>query len=310
MRPPRPVTIRQTILDGPQPSLNAPLPTHTFQDTALAESDLLSVFNHSRPLGISPGYSDAGRLLSLAIADDKNCRIVEFWQPPKTGRNKRFDNGRQPVSPPQQVLDAWKTLQDNILCRPSGEIFAFDMAPLAMSLYCDLNLRVANATDVQSAFSAVDRKPLTAIEKTIGNTAKIQKDNIRTLFQYPVYDQEDRNRATDLAMRAWISQFLAGYENGPELFDKVPKIDTNKLPSEVCPIFCAGVGILLTAIHQRLAMIAKIANDSLRLDQKKPLQKTHKFEQSLDVVSEKLRLQSTNFNNRLRSDQVSCNYYI
>lgn len=236
MPPPRPVTILQNILDGPQPSLRTPLPTHTVQESALGESDLLSVFNHSRPLGISPGYSDTGRLLSLAIADDKHCRIIEFWQPPKVARNRRADNERQPVSPPQEVLDARNTLQENILCRPSGDIFAFDMGPLAMSLYCDLNLRIANATDVQSAFSAIDRKPLTAIEKTVGNTAKIKKDNVRTLFLYPVYDQEDRNRATDLAMRAWISQFLPGYENGPELFDKVSKIDTSKLPAEVCPI--------------------------------------------------------------------------
>lgn len=233
MPPPRPANLLQTILDGPQPSLNTPLPTHTIQESALGESDLLSVFNHSRPLGISPGYSDTGRLLSLAIADDKNCRVIEFWQPPKVARNKRVDHGRQPVSPSQQVLDARNTLQENILCRPSGDIFAFDMGPLAMSLYCDLNLRIANATDVQSAFSAVDRKPLTAIEKTVGNTAKIKKDNVRTIFRYPVYDQEDRNRATDLAMRAWISQLLPGYENGPELFDKVPKIDTSKLPPEV-----------------------------------------------------------------------------
>lgn len=242
MPPPRPVTILQTILDGPQPSLNTPLPTHTFQESALGESDLLSVFDHPRPLGISPGYSDQGRLLSLAIADDKNCRIVEFWQPPlaKAGRNRRSDNGRQPISPPQEVLDARKTLQEKILCRPGGDIFAFDMGPLAMSLYCDLDLRIANATDVQSAFSAVDRKPLTAIEKTVGNTAKIKKDNVRTLFLYPVYDQEDRNRATDLAMRAWISQFLPGYENGPELFDKVLKIDTSKLSPEVRPISNPG----------------------------------------------------------------------
>lgn len=286
MPPPRPGTILQTILDGPQPALNTPLPTRTFEESALAESDLLSVFDHPRPLGISPGYSDSGRLLSLAIADDKNCRIIEFWQPPKAGRNRRPDNGRQPpISPPQQVLDARKTLEEKILCRPVGDIFAFDMGPLAMSLFCDLNVRIANATDVQSAFSAVDRKPLTAIEKTVGDTAQIKKENVRTLFLYPVYNHEDRNRATDLAMRAWISQFLPGYENGPELFEKVLKIDTSKMASE------------------RLTIIAKIASDSLRLDQKKSLQTTHQFQQSLDVSTEQVRLQSTNFKNRLRSDR-------
>lgn len=56
-------------------------------------------------------------------------------------------------------------------------------------------------------------------------------------------------------------------------------------------------------------MIAKIANDSLRLDQKKPIQMTHQFEQSLDVATDQLRLQSVNFKDKFRKEQVSRNYY-
>jgi hypothetical protein len=56
-------------------------------------------------------------------------------------------------------------------------------------------------------------------------------------------------------------------------------------------------------------VIAKIANDSLRLDQKKPIQMTHKFEQSLDVATDQLRLQSVNYKDKLRREQVRPNYY-
>ena len=56
-------------------------------------------------------------------------------------------------------------------------------------------------------------------------------------------------------------------------------------------------------------MIAKIANDSLRLDQKKPVQMTHQFQQSVDATTEQFRLKSVNYKDKLRSDQVSWNYY-
>ncbi|KAF8969176.1 hypothetical protein BDZ97DRAFT_269461 [Flammula alnicola] len=280
------LNVFQTILDGKHRSLNQAIPTFTIQETDIADRDINSIFDHSRPLGISPGYSSNGQLVSLAIADDKNCRIVEFQQP--KGNNRRGNANAKPAVPSQHILDGRALLQDNILCRTGGDIFAFDMGPLAMSLYADLGMRITQAVDIQSAFSAVDRKPISAITAALGDPAtsgvKIMADNVRDLFMHPVYNPDDslRNRATDLAMRAWLSQFLPGYENGETTFEKVARIDTKKLPS------------------QRLDMIAKIANDALRLDQKKPTQTTHQVMQSTDVVSDQVRLNSTNFNNRLR----------
>ena len=52
-------------------------------------------------------------------------------------------------------------------------------------------------------------------------------------------------------------------------------------------------------------MIAKVATDALRLDQKKPLQTTHRFEQSFDATREQVQLNSSNYKNRIRSDRVS-----
>jgi regulator of nonsense transcripts 1 len=107
------------------------------------------------------------------------------------------------------------------------------MGPLSMSLYCDASLRVTHAVDIQSGISAVDRKPLTAILGILGDSAPINKENVITVFRNPVYDKEDRNRATDLGMRAWVSQFLASYQNGAETLMKVARIDTLKLNPEV-----------------------------------------------------------------------------
>jgi regulator of nonsense transcripts 1 len=223
--------LAQNILDGTDPALHRPINTITIQDIDIAASDLFSVFDHSQPIGISPGYSVAGKLVALAIADDKICRIVEFSQP-KNG-NRRADGKPPPTLKPEITL-ARQKLQNHILCRTTGDIFAFDMGTLTMSLYCDLGgLRITNAVDIQSAFSATDRKPLTGIKMALGTTLKISEENVKNVFSNPIYDIDDRNRTTDLAQRAWVSQYLVRSGNGAEMFDKVTRIDTQKLDANV-----------------------------------------------------------------------------
>ena len=216
--------LAQTILDGPDLALCSPIATITIQDLDIENSDILSVFDHGGPIGISPGYSAAGKLISLAIADDKICRIIEFSQP-KSGNKRAI------------VQQGLQLLQDHVLCRTAGDIFAFDMGPLTMSLYCDLGgVRITNAVDIQSAFSAVDRKPLTGIKTALGTSTKIKDDNVKGVFFNPIYDLDDKNHTTDLAQRAWVSQYLVRSGNGAETFEKVPRIDTKKLDSNVSPI--------------------------------------------------------------------------
>jgi hypothetical protein len=229
MAPPLRVTnLMQTLIDGPYSLVK--IPTLTIKETDISD-DTLSVFDHPRPIGISPGYSKAGTLVALAIADDENCRIIEFNVASRHSDGQGGRGGsRQPA---RHNTEGLQLLQENVLCRTAGDLFAFDMGPLSMSLYCDTKLRVTNAVDIQSGMSAVDRKPITAIIEVIGSTVPIMKENITAVFRNPIYDQEDRNRATDLAMRAWVSQFLAGYGNGGETFAKVPKIDTAKLLPQV-----------------------------------------------------------------------------
>ena len=53
-------------------------------------------------------------------------------------------------------------------------------------------------------------------------------------------------------------------------------------------------------------MIAKVATDALRLDQKKPSQTTHHFKQSYDAKNDQVQLNSSDYKNRIRRDKVSC----
>ncbi|KAJ7158646.1 hypothetical protein C8R46DRAFT_396107 [Mycena filopes] len=214
----------QNLLDG----VESKLELKTKHEMEL-DRDFLSVFNHALPIGIAPGYSKSGSLVALAIADDTYCLIVQFYSNAGAGGNSRGrGRGRggrsQEQAPRIRDLSGRKLLEDIILCRNGGELLAFDLGPLSMSLYCGVDLRITNGVDIQSAFSAVDRKPLSAIKAAIGDTLRIFEDNIVAVFQNPIYDPDkDQHCVSDLAMRAWISQYLIAVGNGAETFTKYPR---------------------------------------------------------------------------------------
>lgn len=51
-------------------------------------------------------------------------------------------------------------------------------------------------------------------------------------------------------------------------------------------------------------MVSKVANDATKMDEKKPLEIKHQFEQSVDAATGHLQINSTNYNNKLRADRV------
>jgi len=220
----RTINMMQTLFDGPFGLTK--IPTTIVKESHL-NADVLSGFDHVLPIGISPGYSSSGQLIAVAIADDQHCVLVEFnVSGPRRARGNNI--------PPNRNEEGLKLLQQ-ILCRTAGDLIAFDMGPLTMSLYCDANrLRVNNAVDVQSGVSAVDRKPLTVIKAIIGTDVPIKEKNVVGIFRHPEYKTTDRNvSAAELAMRAWVSQVLSSYGNGAETLAKVPRISTLDLKEEV-----------------------------------------------------------------------------
>lgn len=253
----------QDIIDGV--SLDCPdrLATIRIPELKITSSDVFTVFNHARPLGISPGYDQTGRLVALSIADKENCRIVEFARPPG-GRQ----GNRQSPTPPKSIVDGRKSLQDSVLCRPAGDVYAFDMANIAMSLYSDVSLRIARAVDIQSAFppkgrEPPNREPLHSIESCVGeepdpvHKIKINVKNVESLFLQPVYNpEEDPHTVVDLAVRAWVSQFLAGYGNGAEVFDKVERINTEMMETRVRLFFYSYCSTMSTCVnHSRKSIL-------------------------------------------------------
>ncbi|KAJ7170755.1 P-loop containing nucleoside triphosphate hydrolase protein [Mycena crocata] len=273
------------LLDG----VESKLELKTMQESALSE-DILGVFNHSGPIGIAPGYSKSGGLVALAIADDTYCLIVQFFKNQAAGGGSQYSGrGRggkraEQQAPKQRDTTGRKKLEEIVLCRAGGDLLAFDFGPLSMALYCGVDLRITNGIDIQSGFSAVDRKPLSAIKAAVGDTIKVFDDNVIAVFENPIYDPDkDRNCVSDLAMRAWISQYLVTIGNGAETFTKVSKIDTKKLEP------------------QTLNVLAKMTQDSLRLNHIKPLETTPAFTTAHNVDA--LGVKSAAFKDHLRGGE-------
>ena len=184
-------------------------------DEELLDAKSLADFAHSRPLGLAPGYSEHGRLVALAISDDENCLVIKF----KSARAKSRSGSACPAA-----------LLDSVLCRPAGDIFAFDMGPLALSLYSSLQLQITNAVDIQSAFPMNSRTPLTAITEIAGASNRVDVQAVEDAFRDLIF--RDKNYI-DLATRAWVSQILATYEDGPKLLGDVPRINIKNIADEV-----------------------------------------------------------------------------
>ncbi|KAF7336709.1 AAA-12 domain-containing protein [Mycena venus] len=273
----------QNLLDG----VESPLELHTIHEKDL-NSNWLSVFAHPGPIGIAPGYSKSGGLVALAVADDTYCLIIQFYSNSGTIGNSTRGRGRggrrQDQPPKERDFSGRKLLEEIVLCRNAGDLLAFDFGPLSMSLYCGVDLRITNGVDIQSAFSAVDRKPLSAIKAAVGETIRVFEDNAIAVFENPIYNpDQDQHCVSDLAMRAWISQYLVTIGNGAETFMKVPKINTKELQP------------------QTLNILAKMTQDSLRLTHIKPLETKHGFTTTHNVDG--LGVRSAAYKDHLRPSQ-------
>ncbi|KAK1231571.1 hypothetical protein PQX77_005305 [Marasmius sp. AFHP31] len=134
--------------------------------------------------------------------------------------------------------------------------------------------------------------PLEAILACVGKAVKVLENNITSVFMDLTYHPQSTARDTpqnsslrDMMMRAWISRFLATFENGPQTFGDVPAIDLSRFE------------------HDQIAVLARVASDAFRLDYLKPLQTVHQFSESA-VDGDNIRVTNDKFQNRLRGDRA------
>lgn len=228
-------TTRMQNLILSAPHCNSEIKTIVRSERDLSEKLLLPFQTATTPLGIAAGYSPEGQLVAVAIVAERAqrelCVIVQFETERRNGQIRLFHS--------EASIEMRKILEEKVLCRDVGELFAFDMGSLSMSLYSDLDLRISQAIDIQSAFPSAARDPLVSIRRCLGDSGlKINEKSINQVFESFAYS-DSRSDIANLFHRAWIARFVATYENGAQVFDRVKRINTHQMPD----IVSAGQGV-------------------------------------------------------------------
>lgn len=190
--------------------------------------------NSPRSVGISPAYSQSGGLPALACAHDAHVLIINFHSTKAYGDGNTSGSGTLPRN-----VERRKLLEEQLLCNPLYSLYAFDLAPLALSLNLHLHLRLTDAIDIQSALQVPGRSILEAVRVVIADTSPIFDDNITSTFNRMHYESNKQKDLTDLVQRAWICGFVGRYDFGviQDLFYKAPKVDMTKLSVDVSLLF-------------------------------------------------------------------------
>ena len=182
--------------------------------------------NSPRSVGISPAYSQSGGLPALACANDIHILVITFH----STRAYRDGNTSGSGTQPRNMERRTQVLEDLLLCNPLHTLYAFDLAPLALSLHLHLHLHLTDAIDIQSATKAPDRSIVGAVQVVIADESPIFADNITTTFERMLYESSKQKDLTDIVQRAWLCGYIGQYDFGTtkDLFANAPKVDTKK----------------------------------------------------------------------------------
>jgi hypothetical protein len=200
--------------------------------------------NSPRSVGISPAYSKSGDLQALACAFDTRVLVIKFHSTRPLRDDGGVPAGRGGGALAKNI-DRRFLLEEELLCHPLCTLYAFDLAPLALSLHLHFHIHLANAIDMQSALqpptpdSPPNRSVIDSVQFVIGDENLMFPDNIVRAFENMNYQSSKLKDLTDLGQRAWLCSYIGQYdfEAIREMFYKAPKVDTSKFSQEVRCVF-------------------------------------------------------------------------
>ena len=226
------LSLDQTFIDEPIETIEA----HVVKERQFELTDLQWLFgstsNSPRSVGISPAYSKSGGLPALACAVGNRVLIIDFLS------SKPYEDGSSSGPRPRNA-ERRGQLEQELFCHPDCTIYAFDLAPLALSLRLHLHLHLSNAIDIQSALPVETRLPVESVEAIISDASPIFSDNITSAFDNILYVSSKHKDLSPLVQRAWLCGYLGSYDLGTaqDLFYKAPQVDMRKFSVEVSPSF-------------------------------------------------------------------------
>lgn len=291
----------QTFIDEPIGNILA----RVVRERELEITDIQWLFgsdsNSPRSVGISPAYSKSGSLPALACALGNRVLILLFL------KSKSYEDGSTSGPRPRNI-ERRELLEQELLSHPDCTLYAFDLAPLALSLRLHLHLHVSNAIDIQSAIEsalrAPSRLPVDSVQVIVSDASTIFTDNITTAFETTLYVSDKHKDLTALVQRAWLCGYLGQYDLGTakDLFYKAPKIDMKKFSTDVSLFFNQAHHSTSHDIgFKELSVMQKMSYDILRLDNMKPISVTHEIETGFNRRTQQVIAKSQRYANRLTS---------
>jgi hypothetical protein len=234
-------SVDQTFIDEPIESLEARI----VRERELELTDLEWLFgsaaNSPRSVGISPAYSKSGSLPALACALGNRVLVLNFLSP------KPYEDSSMGGYRPRNT-ERRNQLEQELLCHPDCTLYAFDLAPLALSLRLHLHLHLSDAIDIQSALPVPTRSPVDSVRVVVSDASPIFADNITSAFETTLYVSNKHKDITALVQRAWLCGYIGQYDLGTaqDLFYKAPRVDMKKFSADVSPFLIKLVAAHLT----------------------------------------------------------------
>ena len=255
--PAQPLLFNQILIDEPFDSIEA----RVVHEKDLKTDDLLWLLvdgNSPRSVGISPAYSQSGGLQALACAFDTRVLIIRFHSTKAYRDGEATGSGTQPRNVERRML-----LEEELLCRDLCTLYAFDLAPLALSLHLHFHICVTDAVDIQSALVIPNRSVMESVMKVVDDGSPIFSDNIIRAFENTLYQSSKHKDLTDLVQRAWLCYYIGQYDFGTikDMFYKAPKVDTAKFSPDVrCFFYWIDYTLhLTTSLQQGTEHFTKIS---------------------------------------------------